>query len=67
MHIFVRFAVFLTKQEIFEKGESNGLFFKKYVIYSDRKYTPLLRKPVFQNLKSELRSFASKESHKKLF
>ena len=35
--IFVCFALFVTKQEIFEKGESN-YFFKKYVIYSDRKY-----------------------------
>ena len=29
---FVRFALFVTKQEIFEKGASNCFFFKKYVI-----------------------------------
>ena len=26
---FVRFALFVTKQEIFEKGESNCFFFQK--------------------------------------
>ena len=64
---FVRFVLFVTKQKIFEKCESNWVFFKKYVIYRDRKYTPLLWKPVFQNLKSELRSFCVKKATKSFF
>ena len=48
---FVRFAVFVTKQEIFEKGESNYFFSSQ------------ISKTSSQNCVV----FASKVSHKKLF
>ena len=66
MHICPLRAHFVTKHEIF-KVSRQITFFKKYVSYSDRKYTPLLWKPVFQNLKSELRSFRVKRKPQKAF
>ena len=66
MHICPLRAHFVTKHEIF-KVSRQIIVFKKYVSYSDRKYTPLLWKPVFQNLKSELRSFRVKRKPQKAF
>ena len=63
---FVPFALFMTKQEIFEKGEKK-LFFQNVRRLQRPKYTPLLWKPVFQNLKSKLRSFCVKRKPQKAF
>ena len=53
MHMFV------TKQEIFEKGESN-YFFQKVRHLQQLKIYTIVMEAGFQNLKSELRSFRVK-------
>ena len=63
MHMFV------TKQEIFEKGESNYFFQKvrhRLTTTENTVYT-IVMEAGFQNLKSELRSFRVKRKPQKAF
>ena len=60
MHMFV------TKQEIFEKGESN-YFFQKVRHLQQLKIYTIVMEAGFQNLKSELRSFRVKRKPQKAF